>query len=262
MARRARASRVRRLGRSRVRCRIRRRRTPPETHAGQPRHRPARYPPDLYQKGNPVDDKSVIPDSCEHRASRDYAAEMRAVIDAEATGAYAPPAIARRIVEKLRATDPELLAGWLDAQAENIVREAVNHRDRSHRTKARYSAPRSTFAMEARAVEQTNAGFAADGWAADSPRERRAAQMGRWLSSRFTVADGSRKQLADMTGGELLFAGDAYSARARESLLTAAFLKAIARKVGERTVIEHYTEQQLADMWDSLTVKQDPLVAV
>jgi hypothetical protein len=26
------------------------------------RHRPARYPPDLYQKGNPVDDKSVTPD--------------------------------------------------------------------------------------------------------------------------------------------------------------------------------------------------------
>lgn len=194
--------------------------------------------------------------------SRDFAAEMRAVIDAEATGTYVAPTVARRIVDKLRSNDPELLAGWLDSQAVNIVRDAVDRRDRSQRTTARYAAPRSTFAMEAKAMEQTNSGFASDGWAVDSPRERRAAQMGRWLSSRFTIADGSRKQLADMTEGDLLFAGDAYTERARDSLLTAAFLKAIARKVGDRTVIDHYTEQQLAAMWDSLTVKQPPLAAV
>lgn len=194
--------------------------------------------------------------------ARDYVREMRALIDVEATGTYTPAAVARKVVDKLRAADPELLAGWLDIQAENIVRDAVNARDRSQRTSARYSAPRSTFATEAKAMEESNTGFAADGWAADSPRERRAAQMGRWLSSRFTIADGSRRQLADMSQGDLLFAGDAYTERARDSLLTAAFLKAIARKIGDRTVIDHYTEQQLSAMWDSLSIKQTPLVAV
>lgn len=187
---------------------------------------------------------------------RDYNAEMREIIDAEATGSYVPATVAARIVDRLRASDPELLAGWLDQQAVNIVRGAINTRDASQRTSARYSAPRSVFAQEARAAEQVNKGFAEDGWASDSPRERRAAQMGRWLSSRFTVADGSRKQLADMTGYELDFASGKYTERARESLLTAAFLKAISRKVGSQTVIEHYTEQQLAAMWDSLTVQQ------
>jgi len=194
--------------------------------------------------------------------SRDYVGEMRELINAEATGSYTPSNVARKIAEKLRTEDPELLAGWLDAQAEAILREAVNARDRSQRTSARYSAPRSAFAMEAKAMEQVNSGFAADGWAADSPQQRRAAQMGRWLSSRFTIADGSRRQLADMSRGDLLFVGEAYTERARDALLTAAFLKAIARKVGDRTVIEHYTEQQLSTMWDSLTAKQTPLVAV
>jgi hypothetical protein len=194
--------------------------------------------------------------------SRDYAAEMRAVIEAETARDYVPASLARKIVCRLRTEDPELLAGWLNAQADQVLLDAINRRDRSHRTAARYSTPRSTFAVEAKAMEQTNAGFASDGWAADSPRERRAAQMGRWLSSRFTVGDGSRKQLADMTKGDLLFVGDAYTERARENQLTAAFIKAIANKVGNRTVIDHYTEQQLTTMWDSLAVGKTPLIAV
>jgi hypothetical protein len=63
--------------------------------------------------------------------TRDYAAEMRAVIDAEATGTYVPGVIAAAIVEKLREVDADLLVGWLDFQAETFVRQAINNRDNS-----------------------------------------------------------------------------------------------------------------------------------
>ena len=168
--------------------------------------------------------------------SRDYVTEMRAVIDAEATGTYVPGIVAAHIVDKLRETDPDLLAGWLDAQAETFIRQAINNRDNSQRTAARYSRPRSVFAEDAAAAE------------AGEPE-----RLAGWLSTRFTVEDGSRKPLADMAKDDLLFASDAYTARANENRLTAAFLKAISRKVKTGVVADHYTDDQLSAMWDSLT---------
>lgn len=119
--------------------------------------------------------------------SRDYAAEMRAVIDAEATGTYVPTVVAAHIAEKLRQTDPELLSGWLDAQAEQILRHTINLRDCSQRTAARHSRSRSVFAEDAAAAE------------AGEPE-----RLAGWLSTRFTVEDGSRKPLGEMAKEELL----------------------------------------------------------
>lgn len=168
--------------------------------------------------------------------SRDFVTEMRAVIDAEATGTYVPTVVASHIAEKLRETDPELLAGWLDAQAEQILRHAINLRDCSQRTAARHSRPRSVFAEDAAAAE-----------AGETER------LAGWLSTRFTVEDGSRKPLAEMGKDDLLFVADAYEARAKENKLTAAFAKAIARKVKTGVVSDHFTDTQLSTMWDSLS---------
>lgn len=168
--------------------------------------------------------------------TRDFVTEMRAVIDAEATGTYVPTVVAAHIAEKLRETDPELLAGWLDAQAEQILRHAINLRDCSQRTAARHARPRSVFAKDAAAAE------------AGEPE-----RLVGWLSTRFTVEDGSRKPLAEMQREDLLFAGDAYEARARENKLTAAFLKAISRKVKTGVVADHFTDEALTAMWDSLS---------
>lgn len=167
--------------------------------------------------------------------SRDYVAEMRALIDAEATGTYVSGVVAHDLVEKLRANDPELLSGWLDANAEGFVRMAINDRDRSQRTAARYGRARSAFAEDAAAAE-----------AGDTDR------LTRWLDVRFTIEDGSRAPLAAMTKDDLLFASDGYEARARENKMTAAFLRAIARKVGSKTVADHFTNEQLSTMWSSL----------
>lgn len=170
--------------------------------------------------------------------SRDYAAEMRAVIDGQATGTYVPGVVAVEIVEKLRANDPDLLAGWLDAQAPQILRHAINLRDASQRTAARHARPRSVFAEDAAAAE------------AGEPE-----RLAGWLGTRFTVEDGSRKPLAEMAKDDLLFVADAYEARARENKLTAAFAKAIARRVGTGVVGDHFTDEQLSTMWDSLSGK-------
>lgn len=168
--------------------------------------------------------------------SRDYAAEMRTVIDAEATGTYVPGVVAAAIVEKLRETDNDLLSGWLDAQAETFVRQAINNRDNSQRTAARHHRPRSVFAADAEAAE------------AGEPE-----RLAGWLTTRFTIEDGSRKPLAEMGKDDLLFVGDAYDARARENKLTAAFVRAIARKVKTGVVADHFTDEALTTMWSSLT---------
>lgn len=168
-------------------------------------------------------------------SDRNYAAEMRAVIDAEATGTYVPAIVAADIAAKLRATNPELLAGWLDAQAETFIRQAINNRDNSQRTAARHSRPRSVFADDAEAAE------------AGEPE-----RLAGWLGTRFTVEDGSRKPLAELGHDELLFVADAYESRARENKLTAAFAKAIARKVKTGVVGDHFTDEQLTTMWSSL----------
>jgi hypothetical protein len=168
--------------------------------------------------------------------TRDYAAEMRAVIDAEATGTYVPGVIAAAIVEKLREVDPDLLIGWLDFQAETFVRQAINNRDNSQRTAARHARPGSVFAADAAAAE------------AGQPE-----RLTGWLTTRFTVEDGSRKPLAEMDRDGLLFASDTYEARARDNRLTAAFLKAISRKVKTGVVADHFTDEQLSTMWTSLS---------
>lgn len=168
--------------------------------------------------------------------TRDYAAEMRAVIDAETGSEYSSPAVAARIVEKLRASDPGLLAGWLDAQAITIIRQAINHRDSSARTRARHVASRSVFAAAAAAHEDGD-DTALDGW----------------LNTVHALGDGQRKRLADMTADELLYAADDYAARVRQNRMAEAFLRALAREVGSGVVADRFTGGQLAELWGSIS---------
>jgi hypothetical protein len=169
-------------------------------------------------------------------SDRDYVAEMRAVIDAETSGGpYSSPVVAAHIVEKLQATDADLLNGWLHAQAVSLIRHAINLRDCSVRSHARTAGPRSVFATDAEAAES-----------GESDR------MQGWLGVRFVIEGGVRSELRDMSKDDLLFASADYEARARDNRMTAAFLKAIARKVKTK-VADHFDDNQLAAMWNSLT---------
>lgn len=169
--------------------------------------------------------------------TRDFATEMRALVDAQtASGPYVSRIVAAEVVDKLRANDPELLNGWLDANAETFVWQMVNDRDRSIRSHARQTAGRQQFAADAKEHEAGNS-----------------APLVRWLNVPFNLADGSRTHLSEMTADDLLYAAGEYDELARNNKMTAAFLKAIARKVKKDTVGKHFTDEQLSAMWQSLT---------
>lgn len=166
-------------------------------------------------------------------SDRDFAAEMRRVIDDHtADGGYVPRIAASEIVEKLRVNNPELLAGWLDQQAAHFVWQAINDRDRSIRSGATERARRGAFAQAAQG----------DG-----------DQLHAFLEVPYTVEDGSRRPLARLTHADLLFVADEYDARAARNKFHASFIRALAKKVKTGTVADHLTEEQVASMWTSIT---------
>lgn len=169
--------------------------------------------------------------------SRNFAADMRTVIDAEtAHGPYVSAVVAAHIVEKLDATDPELLNGWLREQAVNFLRHAINLRDCSVRSHARATATRSVFRD---AAEKAEAGDME--------------ALGTFLSVVHVIEDGSRMRLAEMRRPELVYVAETYDRRAAENALQAAFLGALARKVGKGKVSDHFDETKLADLWNSIS---------
>lgn len=170
-------------------------------------------------------------------SDRDYLAEMRAIIAAEtASGDYVSALVAQHIVDKLRATDAELLDGWLHANAVGFVRHAINLRDCATRTSARHNAKRSAFSGDAERF--------ADG-------DRTA--MSGWLGVVHVVADGTRKKLADLTAADLDHVATDYEHRASENAMTAALLRSIGKRVGKKTVGEVFTDEQISRLWRSLS---------
>ncbi len=176
-----------------------------------------------------------------NETGRDYIAEMRAVIDAEtAGGPYVSAVVAEHIADKLRATDPDLLDGWLHQNAVFLIRHTINLRDCSTRSRARVVAKRNVFGTAAKEFETTGNVTALAGW----------------LGVVHVIEDGSRKHLSEMSAADLTFVAADYEERARDNAMHAAFLRAIAKKVGRRTVADVFTEQKLNDMWASLSRRQ------
>ena len=167
---------------------------------------------------------------------RDYVTEMRNIIDQEAAGEYVAAVVANQIVDKLYATDLDLLTGWLHAQAVPLVHQMINDRDRSRRTAARTYTPRSVFN--------------------DAATEHKAGNpvpLFGLLETHYAVNGANlRKPLASMTGTDLKFVADRYQERANDAALESAFFAALARKVGDGTVADHFTEEKLREMRASL----------
>lgn len=170
---------------------------------------------------------------------RNYAAEMREFIDEQtaAAGTYVPRAIATRIVTKLRERNPELLRGWLDEQAEHFVWQAINDRDRSTRARARQARERSAFRD-----------------AAERYQNGEPSAMVRWLDVPYTLENGSRSRLADMTSDDLLYVANEYERQELENKMEKAFLRALARKVGDGKVVDHLDEDQIRAIRASLRI--------
>lgn len=170
------------------------------------------------------------------RSERNYAHEMRAKINELAVGTYIPAMIAHQVVRWAKENDPDLLEGWLKAQAEAFIRQAINEMERSKRAAARHSKSPTSFREDARAHE-----------AGDSTRLRG------WLEVAFSLSNGTRMPLKEMTRIELTDVATTYAVRAEGNAMTSAFLKAIASRVGQGRVSDHFDDTTLRDMWGSLT---------
>lgn len=169
--------------------------------------------------------------------TRDYCAEMRRIIDARTADGrpYIARVVASEVVTDLRTTDPDLLNGWLNTMAEHFIWQFVNDRDRAIRSRARYYVPRDEFQQAARAFTTGN----------DKP-------LRRFMDMPLTVADGTRKRLAILNHNDLMFVAADYDKRAATNAMMTAFLTALAKKVGDGVVADHFTEEKLAELFNSL----------
>lgn len=169
---------------------------------------------------------------------RDYGAEVRALIDAEADptkGPYVARVVAEKIVAGLRETDPALLRGWLDEQAETAVWRLIQYRDCSWRSHQRATGGRSVFGRAARAFEAGEAGA-----------------LGGWLAVPFLVERDERKALGQLTAPDLIYVADHYQRRAAGNAFEATFFRALAEKVGKGVVSDCFTDEQITELRESI----------
>lgn len=171
------------------------------------------------------------------RLGRDYAAEIRAIIEDMTNGeeSWVAGIIAAKLAARLRETDPELLQGWLDRGAETFLKQSILSRDAAHRTHNRQTANRQALRSAVEAAEQGDKRPLYD-----------------FLDNVYEVEGGARRRLRDMNRGDLRFAAAKYRRRAAENTFVGKFLEALATKVGEDKVSDHFTEEELAKMWGSL----------
>lgn len=178
---------------------------------------------------------------------RDYLADMNTAIEAAIPdGDYAAPLVAADLVERLRAEDPDLLTGWLSLRAAVFLADTIARRSNSRRQSARIAAPRRAFAEAARSFADTGDTTALRPFAAE-----------------FVVDEhNTRRTVARMTSADCLFVAARYEDTAQQAKLEAAFHRAVAKKVGKRTVGDAFTEEQYLTMYRSVTGRsQAPTVA-
>jgi|RhiMethySRZTD1v2_1073278.scaffolds.fasta_scaffold605059_2 hypothetical protein len=167
---------------------------------------------------------------------RNYAQEMRELIDMTTQGRYTSASAAQEIVNYLREHDPDLLHGWLDAQAVHFVRVAISNRDHSARAYNRTAASRSVFRKAAE----------------DFDNGDEAPLRSNFLDEVYVIEAGVRMPLRQMTSVELSFVADDFGRSAKESLWREAFLRALAKKCGTRTVEQVFDEETIAKLWISV----------
>lgn len=180
-------------------------------------------------------------------SDRNYLADMNAAIeDAVPDGDYTAPVVAAELVAHLRETDPELLAGWLDLRADVVVADVIARRSNSKRQTARALRPRRAFAEAARSFES-------DGEAV----------VLRPFAFEYVVdAANTRRAVGSMTAADCLFVAGRYEDTARTAKLEASFHRAVAKKIGLRTVGDVFTEEQYLSMYQSITGRsQGPAAA-
>ena len=169
---------------------------------------------------------------------RDYLADMNAAIEqAVPDGDYTAPVVAAELAAHLRETDPDLLAGWLNLRAEVFLADVIARRSNSKRQAARFLASRRAFAEAARSFESSG----------------EAVVLKPFAFEYVVDAANTRRAVGQMTAADCLFVADRYEDTARAARMEAAFQRAVAKKVGAKTVGDVFTEEQYLTMYQSIT---------
>ena len=165
--------------------------------------------------------------------TRDYLQEMdHLIIAATGQSGYVPALVAHELVRKLQGDDPELLFGWLRAQAEVVLTRAITTKDLSKRATVRRHARAHTFGETV----------------------RRGGDLSQFMNLNYPTADGARRKLADLTPDDLAYVTGLYEIRAAANAMEAAFFRALAAKVNTGKVSDFFTEEDLYAMRRSLNI--------
>lgn len=178
--------------------------------------------------------------------ARDYLADMANAVEAAIPdGDYVAPLVAADLVEQLRGQDPDLLRGWLDLKAAVFLADVIARRSNSKRQTARIAAPRKAFAEAATRFEVTRDPVVLSPFAFE-----------------YVIDDANtRRAVARMTALDCRFVAARYEETARSARMEASFHRAVAKKVGARTVGDAFTEEQYLLMYQSLTGGRAPEAA-
>jgi hypothetical protein len=173
---------------------------------------------------------------------RDFTREMDLVIERH-TGVdtYQSRIVAQDIVSELLAQDPDLLNGWLQVRAADLLHDAINYRDRSRRARG--------------VIEEKKQDFndVLDDFVAGKTEPLRS-----FLGTMHAVdRENNRKKLRNMNRTDLGFLADRYQDRARENGFLAAFYRELSRRVGDRTVGDVFSEAQIQAMRAQFTGTDD-----
>jgi hypothetical protein len=149
---------------------------------------------------------------------------------------YVPAIVAQEVFDHLAEHHPDVLDDALWLSGPDTLRTWINARDHSRRGHAAQRARSSAFRD-----------------AADAHEGGDPTAMRRFLDSPYTVEGGVRRRLGKMRAPDLGYVAGAYEMRAASNALVAGFMRALEREVGDGTVEDRYTEDQVRAMWSSLT---------
>jgi hypothetical protein len=148
---------------------------------------------------------------------------IRELIDKELKAQRLVPAeAAQRIVDKMKRQHPDELDEWLHEHAVSFLTRQISHLIASVRTQAMHQTQRRAFND---AVAAGDVSLLDTKWRIDD--------------------DNTRAALRDMTGVECRFAADYHAGQAAANAMREAFLRAVAKKVGNKKVGDVLGEEEL-----------------
>jgi hypothetical protein len=176
-------------------------------------------------------------------AERKWVEEMDDIIERHTNvPTYQTRIVAQDIVSYLLANDPDLLHGWLRIRAADLLHEVINRRDRSRRA-------RGAIQRKLKNFNDTLEEFVAGN---EQP-------VRSFLSAPYVInQENDRKYLRDMNREDLVYVADEYSNRAAANTALAALHYAMAKRVGEKTVGEVFTDQQIIELREAMLGPDTP----